>query len=190
MCPRAAKPLRIAARGAIFAGPDLLTIIERRFRHAMNKNEAKTRIAALLSAGMKKADVLTDLSGQGLKDRVLARLIASHPDPERCRKNKVHVWILVALGIAQLAISIALAYLLASAGGGVGATGAAGKVLVGLFVALTVPLSLLFIWGSRRTVSARITRSSRYRCCSCRKSSPISPAIRRPRCRAWQSRSR
>jgi hypothetical protein len=147
MCPRAAKPLRIAARGAIFAGPDLLTIIERRFRHAMNKNEAKTRIAALLSAGMKKADVLTDLSGQGLKDRVLARLIASHPDPERCRKNKVHVWILVALGIAQLAISIALAYLLASAGGGVGATGAAGKVLVGLFVALTVPLSLLFIWG-------------------------------------------
>lgn len=57
----------------------------------MNRKEAKTRIAALLSAGARKADMLAELTGQGLKDRVLARLIG--------------------LGIAQLAISLALAYL-------------------------------------------------------------------------------
>ncbi|RQR26753.1 MULTISPECIES: permease [unclassified Burkholderia] len=105
----------------------------------MNKKEAKTRIAALLSAGARKADVLAELAGQGLKDRVLARLIASHPDPELCRKNKVHTRILIGLGIAQLAISVWLAYLLLADGLSRGASL--------LFLALTVPLSLLFIWG-------------------------------------------
>ncbi|MBJ9963542.1 permease [Burkholderia seminalis] len=105
----------------------------------MNRKEAKTRIAVLLSAGTRKADALAELSGQGLKDRVLAHLIASRPDPERCRKNKVHIRILVALGIAQLAISLMLAYYFFASG--------AGNVLVLVFLALTVPLSLLFIWG-------------------------------------------
>jgi len=105
----------------------------------MNKKEAKTRIAALLSAGAKKADVLAELAGQGLKDHVLARLIASRADPALCRKNKVHTWILIGLGIAQLLISVALAYLFLVDGH---STGAAL-----LFLALAVPLSLLFIWG-------------------------------------------
>ncbi|MBY4693040.1 permease [Burkholderia latens] len=78
----------------------------------MNKKEAKTKIAALLSAGARKADVLAELGGQGLKDRVLAHLIASHADPELCRKNQLHTRILVGLGIAQLLISVGLAYLL------------------------------------------------------------------------------
>ncbi|KVV51874.1 permease [Burkholderia territorii] len=105
----------------------------------MNKKEARTRIAALLSAGARKADVLAELAGQGLKDRVLARLIASRPDPELCKKNKVHTRVLIALGIAQLLISLALAYLLRTEGLGAGAAM--------LFLAVTVPLSLLFIWG-------------------------------------------
>lgn len=105
----------------------------------MNKKEAKTRIAALLSAGARKADVLAELAGQGLKDRVLARLIASRPDPELCRKNKVHTRVLIALGVAQLVISVALAYLILVNGLNIGAAV--------LFLALTVPLSLLFIWG-------------------------------------------
>ena len=104
----------------------------------MNRKEAKTRIAVLLSAGTRKADALAELSGQGLKDRVLAHLIASRPDPERCRQNKLHIRIPVALGIAQLAISLMLAYYFATG---------AGNGLVLVFLALTVPLSLLFIWG-------------------------------------------
>jgi Trk K+ transport system NAD-binding subunit len=86
----------------------------------MNRKEAKTRIAVLLSAGTRKADALAELSGQGLKDRVLAQLIASRPDPERCRRNKLHIRILVALGIAQLAISLVLAYYFFATGAGNG----------------------------------------------------------------------
>ncbi|KFL53850.1 MULTISPECIES: hypothetical protein [Burkholderia] len=113
----------------------------------MNRKDAKTRIAVLLSAGTRKADVLAELSGQGLKDRVIASLIASRPDPERCRKNKVHTWILVALGTLQLAISLMLAYYFSAAAGDLGVSGALGNGLVVVFLALTVPLSLLFIWG-------------------------------------------
>jgi hypothetical protein len=105
----------------------------------MNKKEAKTRIAALLSAGARKADVLAELAGQGLKDSVLARLIASRADPGLCRKNKLHTRVLVGLGVAQLFISIGLAYLLLVD------TLSKGASL--LFLAATVPLSLLFIWG-------------------------------------------
>ncbi|MBR8333361.1 permease [Burkholderia ambifaria] len=113
----------------------------------MNKKEARTRIAALLSAGARKADVLAELAGQGLKDQVLARLIASRPDPELCKKNKVHTWILIGLGIAQLLISLALGYLIAAAASESGDTGMLGNGLAVLFLVLTVPLSLLFIWG-------------------------------------------
>ncbi|KWF30230.1 hypothetical protein [Burkholderia pseudomultivorans] len=113
----------------------------------MNKQEAKTRIAVLLSAGTRKADVLAELSGQGVKDRVIAGLIASRPDPERCRRNKVHTWILVAIGIAQLIISLLLGIVLFEAYGQLGSAGSLAKGLALLFLALTVPLSLLFIWG-------------------------------------------
>lgn len=101
----------------------------------------------LMSAGTRKADVLADLSGQGLKERVLAGLIASRPDPERCRKNKVHVRILVAIGIVQLANSLMLAYDYATAADGIGVSGALGAGLAVLLLTLTVMLSLLFIWG-------------------------------------------
>ncbi|AIO36766.1 permease [Burkholderia pseudomultivorans] len=112
----------------------------------MNKKEAKTKVAVLLSAGTRKADVLAELSGQGLKDRVIAGLIASRPDPERCRRNKVHTWILIAIGIAQLIISVLLGIVLFEAYGH-GPGGSVAKGLALLFLALTVPLSLLFIWG-------------------------------------------
>ncbi|WP_423380825.1 permease [Burkholderia sp. LMG 32019] len=112
----------------------------------MNRKEAKTRIAVLMSAGKRKADVLADLSGQGLKDRVLAGLIAARPDPERCRKNKVHVRILVALAIVQLMNGLTFAYGVSTAGD-LGISGALGNGLVMLLLALNVLLSLLFIWG-------------------------------------------
>ncbi|TCW79612.1 permease [Burkholderia sp. SRS-46] len=105
----------------------------------MNKTEAKTKIAAMLSAGSKKGDVLAALSGQGIKDRVLANLIASRPDPERCRQNRLHVRLLIALGILQLLFCLWVAYTLFVEVGSIGA--------IALFLALTVPLSLLFIWG-------------------------------------------
>ncbi|KVL88726.1 hypothetical protein [Burkholderia stagnalis] len=113
----------------------------------MNKTEAKTSIAAMLSAGSKKSDVLAELSGQGVKDRVLANLIASRPDPERCRQNKLHVRLLIALGILQLLYCLWVAYTLAADAASNGPPSTASVVVIGLFLAVTVPLSLLFIWG-------------------------------------------
>ncbi|MBR8451832.1 permease [Burkholderia multivorans] len=111
----------------------------------MNKKEAKAKIAALLAAGTRKAEVLANLSGQGLKDRVLARMIASRPDPERCRRNKVHVRILIGIAVVQLLISLDIAYSLFEFAGRLGSSRGQGVTL--LFIALTVPLALLFIWG-------------------------------------------
>ncbi|MXN79245.1 permease [Burkholderia sp. 4701] len=110
----------------------------------MNKTEAKTRIAAMLSAGSTKSNVLAALSGQGVKDRVLASLIASRPDPDRCRQNRLHVRLLIALGILQLLYCLWLAYTFVVDAGPPGTT---SVVVIGLFLAVTVPLSLLFIWG-------------------------------------------
>ncbi|KWK15524.1 hypothetical protein [Burkholderia stagnalis] len=111
----------------------------------MNKTEAKTSIAAMLSAGSKRSDVLAALSGQGVKDRVLANLIASRP--ERCRQNKLHVRLLIALGILQLLYCLWVAYTLAADAASNGPPSTASVVVIGLFLAVTVPLSLLFIWG-------------------------------------------
>ncbi|KVN36738.1 permease [Burkholderia pyrrocinia] len=113
----------------------------------MNKTEAKTRIAAMLSAGSKKSDVLAALSGQGVKDRVLAGLIASRPDPDRCRQNRLHVRLLIALGILQLLFCLWVAYTLVVDAVSIGPLGTTGVVVVALLLAITVPLSLLFIWG-------------------------------------------
>ncbi|MGZ2747011.1 permease [Burkholderia stagnalis] len=113
----------------------------------MNKTEAKTRIAAMLSAGSKKSDVLAALSGQGIKDRVLAHLIASRPDPDRCRQNKLHVRLLIALGILQLLFCLWVAYTLVVDAVSIGPLGTTGVVVVAVLLAITVPLSLLFIWG-------------------------------------------
>ncbi|RQR58903.1 permease [Burkholderia sp. Bp9126] len=113
----------------------------------MNKTEAKTRIAAMLSAGSTKSDVLAALSGQGVKDRVLAGLIASRPDPDRCRQNRLHVRLLIALGILQLLFCLWVAYTLVVDAVSIGPLGTASVVVIGLFLAVTVPLSLLFIWG-------------------------------------------
>ncbi|MGU7773057.1 permease [Burkholderia sp. MR1-5-21] len=113
----------------------------------MNRKEAKTTIEVMLSSGSKKGDVLAALSGQGIKDRVLANLIASRPDPERCRRNKLHVGILVALGILQLLFSLWIAYSLVADAASTGPLDGAGTAIVALFLAITVSLSLLFIWG-------------------------------------------
>lgn len=113
----------------------------------MNRKEARTKIAAMLSAGSTKSDVFASLSGQGVEDRVLANLIASRPDPERCRRNKLHVCILVGLGILQLLFSLWVAVTLATDAATIGPVTSSDWAVIGLFLAITVPISLLFTWG-------------------------------------------
>lgn len=143
-CVRTAqKPLLAIAQDAIFASPRT----SKNKTKTMNRKEAKTKIAAMLSAGSTKSDVFASLSGHGVEDRVLANLIASRPDPGRCRRNKLHVCILVGLGILQLLFSLWVAVTLATDASTIGPVTSSDWAVIGLFLAITVPISLLFIWG-------------------------------------------
>lgn len=51
----------------------------------------------MLMAGRKKIEVFDTLLGQGVKARVLARLIASHLDPRRYAAMRIHMWIMIAI---------------------------------------------------------------------------------------------
>lgn len=50
----------------------------------MKTKEAKAKVKDLLSSGVPRSEVFAQLSGQGVKDRLLARLIASTSDPYLC----------------------------------------------------------------------------------------------------------
>jgi len=104
----------------------------------MNKKEAQAKISELLSAGEKKQQVFAELSGNGVKDRVLAYFIASHVDLRRCADNKIHRGIVIAIACIQV--------LLAGLAGLYVATSL--SVIVGLVVAIIGMLfGTLFVWG-------------------------------------------
>lgn len=82
----------------------------------MTKKEIKAKVLSLLAAGTPKDAVFKQLSGQGVKDKLLAYYIAAYVDPKRSflheRKVNVLVTIMLILGVMQL-----LSALLASMGG-------------------------------------------------------------------------
>ncbi|WP_124800757.1 hypothetical protein [Paraburkholderia phosphatilytica] len=103
-----------------------------------SKREIQTRITEMLAAGEKKQAVFAALSGNGVSDKVVARLIASHVDPQRCAKNKVHRWIVVALAYFQLLI-VALVALLAII---------KLPLIAGLLIAgFALAVAGVFVWG-------------------------------------------
>jgi hypothetical protein len=67
----------------------------------MDKKETQTKVRELLNSGIKKSEVFTQLSGQGIKDSQLAYLIASYADPNLCRKNKGKVYLLITIMVFQ-----------------------------------------------------------------------------------------
>ncbi len=103
----------------------------------MNKKEAHAKITELLSAGEKKQNVFNALSGQGVKDRVLAWCIASHVDAHRIAQNRGHRLAILAIAYLHLMIAIGVSLYFMSL-----------VPVAGLISALfTVPLCVLFIWG-------------------------------------------
>jgi hypothetical protein len=104
----------------------------------MNKKEACDLIDGMLSAGRKKQDVFTALSGKGVKDRVLAYRIAAFADPQRCAENKTHIRALVVISCIELLVGTFVAF---SSGFQISArSGLIFAVLAALFGAL-------FVWG-------------------------------------------
>lgn len=63
----------------------------------MNKKEIKNSVLELLSNGMTKKQVFNELSLKGAKEKTIAFFIANHADPDRCKNNKSHVNVIVAI---------------------------------------------------------------------------------------------
>jgi hypothetical protein len=104
----------------------------------MNTKEARAKVTERLSAGEKKQQVFAELSGNGVKDRVLAYLIASHVDLRRCAENKTHRRIVIASAYLQVVLVVLAALYSATS----------MSVAVGLVIGATGLLfGTLFVWG-------------------------------------------
>ncbi|MBI0329899.1 hypothetical protein [Burkholderia plantarii] len=104
----------------------------------MNRKEAKAKVREMLSTGTKKREVFRALSGQGVKDRALAFLIASHLDPRRYADNRIHVRIVIAIACLQLILGLLI-------GANLGLT---RSPLEGFIVGgVVVVVAGLFLWG-------------------------------------------
>jgi hypothetical protein len=110
----------------------------------LSKKAVRLKVTEMLAAGQKKRDVFAALSGRGVKDRALAYLIASHVDPRRCAENKVHRWIIIALGYLQVLIAVGVAIYLALA-----TSVTFGLLIGGLVLAITA----LFVWGFTKNIA-------------------------------------
>ncbi|MNF65029.1 hypothetical protein D3C85_971890 [compost metagenome] len=104
----------------------------------MKTKEAKAKVKDLLSSGVPRSEVFAQLSGQGVKDRLLARLIASTADPYLCDIHDRKVNALITLMFIQAALALLVGFIIGST------IGPNARWVIGGLGAL-VPL--LFVWG-------------------------------------------
>lgn len=103
----------------------------------MTKIEMKTKVYGLLAAGTPKSQVFEQLKGKGVKDKHLARAIASYADPILCNQHKLKLNALIAIMFIQALLGFAFGF---TFGMGIGPN--AKWVLAGL----TATVPLLFAW--------------------------------------------
>ncbi len=115
----------------------------------MNRKEAKREIDRMLAEGRRKGEVFDALQGQGVKDRRLAYLIASHVDPRRVERNRVHVRIVVAIMALQLVLGLLMAFYV-----GVVLESLAGGLVIGVVV---TAIMAAFIHGFLRNSASAYT---------------------------------
>ena len=107
----------------------------------MKKKEMKASIAELLSSGINKQQVFDRLSGQGVKDSVLANMVASQKDLQLCEQHSRKVSILISLTLVQAVLAALQGFII---GVGIGPT---AKWVV---AAVLAGIPLLFAWGFSR----------------------------------------
>ena len=81
----------------------------------MNKKEAKAKVKDLLSSGVPRSEVFTQLSGQGIKDSLLASLIASSADPYLYHMHDRKVNAVITLMFIQAALALLIGFSIGSA---------------------------------------------------------------------------
>ncbi len=104
----------------------------------MNKKEAKAKVKDLLSSGVPRSEVFAQLSGQGVKDRLLASLIATTADPYLCNIHDRKVNAVITLMFIQAVLGLLIGFSIGST------IGPNARWVIGGLCAL-VPL--LFAWG-------------------------------------------
>lgn len=104
----------------------------------MNKKEAKAKAKDLISSGVPRSEVFTRLSGQGVRDRPLARLIASTADPYLCDIHDRKVNAVITIMFIQAALALLIGFIAGST------IGPNARWVVGGLSAL---IPLLFAWG-------------------------------------------
>jgi hypothetical protein len=104
----------------------------------MNRKEIRAQVVQLLSNGVAKSDVFARLTGQGVKDRLLAYFIAAHADPERCRANRGHLLAIRIIAWLQVIIGALAGYFIGSQ-----ISPQAAWIVAGV----AVVFALLFVWG-------------------------------------------
>jgi hypothetical protein len=104
----------------------------------MTRSEARAHVQQMLAAGMGRSAVFARLSGHGLKDSRLARLVAGQAHPQVLQAQRPRVKALVGVMLLLAVLTFAMGYLLADQ------TGPVRRWFVGGLLAL-VPL--LFAWG-------------------------------------------
>ena len=110
----------------------------------MNKKEIKAKVTDLISSGMAKSEVFTQLSGHGVKDSQRAYFIASYAAPRLCDAHDRKVNIIITLMFAQAAIAFLMGF-------GIGAKiGPNARWIIGGLIAL---IPLLFAWGFYKNVA-------------------------------------
>ena len=98
-----------------------------------DKKAVRRQMDEMLAQGTGKTEVFRQLSGQGIKDRLLATWLASKPDLQGFAEMRMHVNILTGLMAVQALIILAITAPL--------------SFLLGLALML---IPLLFAWGFRQ----------------------------------------
>lgn len=114
----------------------------------MDKKEIKRQVGERLDAGRSKTETFKAFSGGALKDKALAYLIASRPDPALLERHAGKIKILLGLIYVQALIGLVGGYLL-------GLTISTGFAIGLGLLAGGVPL--LFAWGFYRNAAHAYT---------------------------------
>lgn len=99
----------------------------------MDKKETRQQVVAMLDAGHSRSETFKAFSGGAVKDRVLAYLIGSHPDPALIEQHRGKIKVLLVLTFAQALLGAVAGFFLGSI------IGPKATVFFTLFAAL-VPL--------------------------------------------------
>ncbi len=104
----------------------------------MDKNETQARVREMILSGTPKSQVFAQLSGQGVKDSLLAYTIAAHVDSRLSEQHERKVNIVVTLSLLQALLGFFIGFFV---GAPIGPT---AQWIIAALVAL-VPLALA--WG-------------------------------------------